>query len=64
MTIALDRIRYCVNRLDDPKTKKSERLACWRLIVHIASDAHDVELQQVESLKLVKADSAFEVPIA
>lgn len=62
MTIALDRLRFCIARLADPKTSKPERLACWRLIIHIAGDAHDVELQQFDSLKIVKADPALEAP--
>lgn len=60
MTVALDRIRFFVNKLADPRTKRSVRLECWRLISSAALDAHEREVQEVDSLNSLKADPALE----
>lgn len=62
MTVALDRIRYCVQKLADPATGQTERLACWRILIRVAQDEHESELQKFDSANVVKADPCFEAP--
>lgn len=62
--LPLDRIKFYIAKLADEKTKSSERFACWRGIVSSATDAFEIEVQQMDSLKSTVADPALEVPIA
>lgn len=54
--LPLDRIKFYVAKLADEKTKSSARFACWRGIISSATDAFEIEVQQMEAANMVHAD--------
>jgi hypothetical protein len=59
----IESIKRYVSLLEDPKITRTARLALFRGIIDAAHQAHEVEVQQLDSLNSVKADLATEVSI-
>jgi hypothetical protein len=60
---AVDRIAHHVEKLRDPKTKPGFRVMHWRIIIRIAQDEHDQQLEQLAALNAVHADPALNAAI-
>lgn len=57
------RIRSHLKAVERLDVGRSGRLVLWRLVIRVAQDEYDRELQELESLNSLKADPATEVPV-